>query len=260
MNENANLGQIWLAVLTVDLFRYLIPAALIFSALWLGRKKLQKYRIQQTPWLTRQYIREIAFSLSTVLIFTCIGTALFFAIKGGYTQIYTDRARYGSIYYYLSFFVMMVLHDTYFYWTHRLMHARRLYKLFHKVHHYSKQPSPWAAYAFAPPEAGVQALFYVIMVFAIPFHPAVLFAYLIFMIVRNIWGHMGYELLPRWFAHSRFTFWSTATTHHDLHHETFSYNYALYFTWWDRLLKTEHPQYLDRFSENAAGKGISQAR
>ena len=253
MNENASLGQLWFAIFTVDLLRYLIPASVIFSLIWLSRKLLQKYRIQAKPWRLSEHIREITFSLSTALVFSVIGTALFFGIKAGYTQIYTERAQYGMAYYYLSFFLMMILHDAYFYWSHRLMHTKPLYKLFHKVHHYSQQPSPWAAYAFAPPEAVVQAFFYVIMVFAIPFHPNVLFAYLIFMILRNIWGHMGYELFPRWFVKNPFTFWSTATTHHDLHHETFNYNFALYFTWWDRMMKTEHPDYAKRFELNATG-------
>jgi sterol desaturase/sphingolipid hydroxylase (fatty acid hydroxylase superfamily) len=33
------------------------------------------------------------------------------------------------------------------------MHDRRLFRLVHRVHHRSHDPSPWAAYAFGPIEA-----------------------------------------------------------------------------------------------------------
>lgn len=35
----------------------------------------------------------------------------------------------------------------------------------------------------------------------------------------------------------------TTSTHHDLHHATARWNYGLYFTWWDRWMGTEHPDY-----------------
>ena len=38
------------------------------------------------------------------------------------------------------------------------MHHRRLFKRFPRLPHRSHNPSPWAAYAFAPPEAVVQGL------------------------------------------------------------------------------------------------------
>ena len=73
-----------------------------------------------------------------------------------------------------------------------------------------------------------------------------IFLFLVHMIVRNVLGHSGYELLPRSLAHSVAWGWSNSVTHHDLHHETFRWNYGLYFTWWDRLMGTEHPQYRER--------------
>ena len=42
----------------------------------------------------------------------------------------------------------------------------------------------------------------------------------------------------------------TTTTHHDLHHSGgYRYNYGLYFTWWDRMMGTEHPRYRQVFRE-----------
>jgi sterol desaturase/sphingolipid hydroxylase (fatty acid hydroxylase superfamily) len=43
----------------------------------------------------------------------------------------------------------------------------------------------------------------------------------------------------------------TTTTHHDLHHGQAGYNYAAWFTWWDRWMGTEHPQYLERYAKAA---------
>ncbi|MEO0917088.1 MAG: DUF2147 domain-containing protein, partial [Pseudomonadota bacterium] len=39
----------------------------------------------------------------------------------------------------------------------------------------------------------------------------------------------------------------TTVTHHDLHHAHAGYNLGLYFTWWDRWMGTEHPNYHDEF-------------
>ena len=60
-------------------------------------------------------------------------------------------------------------------------------------------------------------------------------------------GHAGVELHPAGMARSALLGWNTTTTHHDLHHQTVRYNFSLYFTWWDRLMRTEHPGYLQEF-------------
>ena len=146
-----------------------------------------------------------------------------------------------------SVLLAIVIHDTYFYWTHRAMHHRWLFAAVHRVHHLSTNPSPWAAYAFAPLEALVEALVVPLILFIMPMSDAALFSFLVYMIVMNVLGHLGIELYPNWFARSRWTRWLSTTTHHSLHHRDFVGNYGLYFTWWDRLLRTQHPQYLETF-------------
>jgi len=128
------------------------------------------------------------------------------------------------------------------------MHHPLLFRWFHRRHHRSVVPTPWTAYAFDAPEALVQALFLPLFLAAVPMHGLAILLFLVHMIVRNVLGHSGYELLPRSLAHSRAWGWSNGVTHHDLHHETFRWNYGFYFTWWDRLMGTEHPQYRERLS------------
>jgi sterol desaturase/sphingolipid hydroxylase (fatty acid hydroxylase superfamily) len=66
-----------------------------------------------------------------------------------------------------------------------------------------------------------------------------------FQIVRNVMGHAGVELYPASMARSSWLGWNNTTTHHDLHHQTGRYNFGLYSRWWDRLMGTEHAEYLE---------------
>jgi sterol desaturase/sphingolipid hydroxylase (fatty acid hydroxylase superfamily) len=90
------------------------------------------------------------------------------------------------------------------------------------------------------------ALFTPLWLLFVPMHVLGLFLFMAFMIIRNVMGHAGVELFPRALADSRGFGWINATTHHDLHHSSFHHNYGLYFTWWDRLMGTEHPAYREQ--------------
>jgi sterol desaturase/sphingolipid hydroxylase (fatty acid hydroxylase superfamily) len=143
-----------------------------------------------------------------------------------------------------------VAHDAYFYWAHRFMHHPRLFAFFHRAHHKSITPTPWAAYSFAIPEAVVMVLFVPLWLFFVATPGWVMFVWLNFQIIRNAMGHAGFEFFPRWWLASPLTRWINTTTHHDLHHNgSFTHNYGLYFTWWDKMMGTEHPRYAERFAE-----------
>ena len=92
-------------------------------------------------------------------------------------------------------------------------------------------------------EAGILPLATLVM----PMHELTAFIFVSHMIVRNVVGHAGFELFPAWWMKVPMLRWITTTTHHDLHHSTGRYNFGLYFTWWDRLMGTEHPEYRERF-------------
>ena len=77
--------------------------------------------------------------------------------------------------------------------------------------------------------------------------------FLMIMIVKNVWGHLGIELFPKGFVTHPLTSWLTSTTHHDLHHQYGKGNYGFYFTWWDAWLGTSHPDYIDTFNHVTSG-------
>lgn len=243
-----NTPDTWRQVLAVDFLRYFLTAApfyLLFwgwsAAPWRGRK------LQARDPDYGRIASEIAYSLSTVLIYSAIGLCLLFASEAGLTRIYLDVAERGWAYLGASLALMILVHDAYFYCTHRLLHSKQLYRLVHHVHHRSITPTPWAAYAFHPVEAVIQAGVYLLIVFFVPAHPLTLAAFLLYMIVRNVVGHLGFEILPAGFARNWLTRWHTTTTHHDLHHRRGRGNFGLYFTLWDDLLGTTRHDYHDTF-------------
>jgi hypothetical protein len=77
-------------------------------------------------------------------------------------------------------------------------------------------------------------------------------------IVRNTLGHSGYELYPARRDGRPLLDFMTTTTHHDLHHAQAGWNYGLYFTWWDRLMGTEHPDYYARFAAASGARRIAR--
>jgi len=144
---------------------------------------------------------------------------------------------------------MLLIHDTYFYWTHRAMHSSALYQWVHKIHHLSMNPSPWAAYAFHPLEAVVEAGIVVVFAFVIPVHPLHISLFLLIMMIYNVYGHLGYELYPNRFSRSRVGKWINTSVNHNQHHQFFTGNYGLYFLWWDRWMGTLRKDYDKQFEE-----------
>jgi len=248
MNAINDLWDTYQSIWLIDFLRYFIPVSLSFLIFWvLFAKALAHHFIPRRRPKNSQMLMEFAYSMSTVGIFAIIGVGLVLAGRNGWLKLYAEISDYGWIYFIFILLVMIVIHDAYFYWTHRMMHHPWIYKYVHKVHHKSISPSPWAAYSFHPIEALVQALFFPILLFTIPIHQNTAVIFLIYMIVRNVMGHLGFEFFPKGFVSKKWLNWHTTTTHHNMHHQYFSCNYGLYFSWWDDWMKTTHKKYREEF-------------
>lgn len=248
----------WPLLFAVDALRYGVPASLAFGVFWIWKwEAFAPRRIQPRRPSNKAFAREVRYSIATAMIFATVGLATHQLARAEILRVYPHVADRGWPYWAASVVIAIVLHDAYFYWTHRAMHHPRLFKLVHRVHHLSTSPSPWAAYAFGPIEAALSALIVPLVLLVVPMHESAIFVFLIYMIVMNVVGHLGIELYPPWFARSRWTGWYSTSTHHNLHHRDLHGNYGLYFTWWDRLMGTQHARYLDTFDEVTRGHGTS---
>lgn len=248
----------WPAIWLGDLLRYLLPAA---AASWLLARLPAAWRARRNVQLqaphSGQRRREFAWSMLTVLVFSANGALIFAGAKAGVLKVYVDIAERGWLYAGASLAVLVLAHDAWFYWTHRLLHHRRVFRWAHRTHHRSVAPTAWAAYSFAMPEAAMQAIFLTLILLVRPLHPAVIFVFLTHMIVRNVLGHAGVELIPGAWLAGWWGRWLTTTLHHDLHHAQGRHNFGLYFTWWDRIGGTEHPEYRARLKQLVAAAGAA---
>jgi sterol desaturase/sphingolipid hydroxylase (fatty acid hydroxylase superfamily) len=231
----------------LDTGRYVVAASTMAAILTLGAASLAPRKLQSRRASRHDIRREILTSLRSALVFALLGAVVVVGSRQGWMTIYLGFDHAGPLYFALSLMAMLVAHDAYFYWTHRAMHHRRLFAFFHRTHHLSHTPTPWAAYAFAVPEAVVQGAFVPLFVLLVPMHALALFAFVAIQITRNVMGHAGIEVHPRAFAPGRWLGWNNTTTYHDLHHELGRYNYGLYFRWWDKIMGTEHPGYQRKF-------------
>jgi sterol desaturase/sphingolipid hydroxylase (fatty acid hydroxylase superfamily) len=240
----------WLTGMNIDITRYVVFAVSVWLILWVvlaGVLKGRKIR-PDTPQ-PRQLLVEFACSIRSIAVFSTIGLSTFVLSRHGLMPGPQIAKAWGAPWLWASLGLMILGHDAWFYWTHRLIHRPQLFRSFHRRHHRSNNPSPFTAYSFDLGEAAINALFVPLWMIVVPTPwPAVGF-FMLHQIVRNTIGHSGYELFPATRNGKPLLPWLTTVTHHDLHHAQAGYNYGLYFTFWDRMMGTEHPKYLERFAQ-----------
>jgi len=241
-------GYIIGAMLVFLRYTFLAGAAFLIFYI-ICKKKFMQYKIQQRFPKTARMWHEIQHSAYTALVFALVGVGIYFLKQAGFTQIYTDIHQFGWIYLVGSFIFLTFLHDTYFYWMHRLMHHPKIFPLLHKVHHISNNPTPFASLSFHPLEAIVEIGIVPIAILFIPFHSLTLLLFASWSLFFNVMGHLGYELFPKGFVHHPLLKWFNTSTHHNLHHARSNCNFGLYYNFWDTVMRTNAEDYKETFDQ-----------
>ena len=127
-----------------------MTAAVILSALAMTAIVAVRYLLSSGlfAWLTRrlhpglyagldpQIRREIGWSLASAAIYGVpAGIVAWGWQERGWTLIYTDLAAWPTWYLPVSLLLYLAAHDTWFYWTHRLLHRPAWFRAAHAVHH-----------------------------------------------------------------------------------------------------------------------------
>lgn len=239
----------WFTFFGLIVVRYFLIAGGVY---WLFYSVLEKFFVQkslrQKPPSGKSIFREIKLSVLSAVVFALGATLVMTEYDLNVTLLYSDVGDYGLWYLGGSFVAVLILQDTYFYFLHRLFHHPLLFRWVHYGHHRSGEPTPWTSFAFDLPEAFIQAIFFVGIVFIIPLHFITLITVLMTMTLWAVWNHLGFELFPPSFPQHWLGRWFIGSTHHSIHHRKYTVHYGLYFTFWDKLFGTQDPNYDDKFN------------
>ncbi|MBA4056498.1 MAG: sterol desaturase [Marivirga sp.] len=247
--------EFWQVVLATSI-RYFVFAGISYLIFYVWKKKTWiRYKIQKRIPTRKAVTTELGYSMLTMAIFAGVIYALLFTSVRHYTKIYTDIHEHSTIYFLITFILTILIHDAYFYFTHRIMHWPRIFPFVHHVHHRSHNPTPLAAFSFHPFEALIEIGVLPLIAFTFPVHRVVIGLFSLYMIVMNVIGHLGFELYPKWFLKNKIARWFNTSTHHNMHHHYGKGNYGLYFSIWDRVFKTLHPNYEKEFDATIEGRG-----
>lgn len=230
----------WFAGAFIIFLRYFIIAGIAYFVFYIWKKKkLSHLKIQDNIPTPNQIKKEIFYSFLTLLIYSGTSGIVLYWYRIGITKIYFDINEYGILYLIGSIFIMIIIHDAYFYWTHKLMHSYKWLYRFHKIHHMSHNPNPWTAFSFHPVEALISLGIIPLIIFIIPTHPLALMLFLMIMTIYNVLIHLGHKIISKENIFHCIGKWTNTTSNHDLHHEIGGrLNYGLYFSIWDRMMGT----------------------
>lgn len=186
-------------------------------------------------------IRQSLLSLSTIALYVSGGLWL---QGSGYALFSVWELSWWSLP--LGLVISIVVYDAWFYWFHRLMHTRALYR-FHAQHHVSVAPTPWSNNNDTLVGTFFEQVYFLVAPLIFPFPALVFVFHKAWDQVTGMIGHAGFEFFAS--PGARAPWPGVCTTYHDQHHSHFRVNFANTFTYWDRLCGTLHPGYDARVEE-----------
>ena len=223
--------------------RYLLFAGGTYLLVWRWRKEaFKKRRLQGQDFNSEDLKRDLRSSLTSAFVFAIVAALGATSWIQPSMKFYDKVSDYGWTWTLFSFFLVVFIHDTYFYWTHRLLHRPQLFQNVHYLHHKTTNPSPLSSYAFHPLEAFIESIWMIPVFILLPVHVYVVILFFFFALYANICGHLGIEIYPDTWRKNPILKWLNTSTHHNYHHQDAHGNYGVYFIFWDRLMGTEnHP-------------------
>ena len=229
--------------------RYFIIAGVFYLIFYiLFKNNFIQLKIQNNFPNSKMLITEIFFSMQTMVIFGVFSILIRYLIVNDYSIVYRSISDFGMLYFIFSTVVLILIHDCYFYFSHKLIHHKKLFFI-HKRHHLSTNPTPWSAFSSGPIEAVIQVIWLPIIILILPLHPFSLLIWSLWMMIMNVIGHLGFEIYSKEFLNSFIGKILNASTHHNLHHSRSKSNFGLYFTFWDKIMGTEDKNYRSTFEK-----------
>ena len=216
--------------------------ALGYGITWLNDRNPER-RIQKSRRGEIRKAVEIRQSIESIFVTCLVVTIGIFAQQQGWALTPWTLTWWNAV---PLFLFCMVLFDAWFYFAHRLLHTKPFYR-FHALHHRSVAPTVWSNDSIGHVDTAMSQGFYMVIVFLVPFPAVILLLHRAFDQINGTFGHAGFEYFASKTA--RYPSPMLCTTYHDQHHAEFRYNYANYFSFWDRVCGTISPVYDKRVDD-----------
>ena len=237
----------WVAAI---LLRNLALIALLFGGLhlWFFVFKRQgdalKFSTQPLATNSRRFLfgdqvldnmaRTLGIGVPTITAYEC---ATWWAFANGwlpFAEPAADPLRFWAWFAFLLF-VAPVIHAVHFYFAHRLLHWKPLYRSVHATHHLNVEVGPWSGLAMHPVE---QILYFstVVVQWLIAAHPLNMLFQIHIAAFSPALGHSGFEKLK---LGERLGV-DSGNYFHYLHHKYFECNYGGSLAPLDKLFGTFH--------------------
>ena len=251
-----SLTSTYFAFVAIIVARYFAIAGGLHWWIWHRQPRFARRLSKREP--SAKVIRhEITLSVASAFIYAAPAAYVLELWEMGGTALYSGPVTTlgGWAYLLASSLFYLLVQDAWFYWTHRLMHHKKLFSWTHAGHHKSVQPTPFASFSFDPVEALSAAWLLPALAMVVPLHVGAALALLLLMTVNAVFNHAGWEVFPKSWVEGRFGRVMITATHHNQHHTRFTGNYGLYFRFWDRLMGTDRETLAKRVIAVGEGNG-----
>jgi len=194
----------------------------------------EDWKIQPNKTLPQDLERHaiVVGSINVGLGSLVFGSLACYIYNGGYTRLYFNASEHGWIWLMVQIPLLFFMNDITSYYSHRLFHYPYLYRRFHKLHHYYKQPTAFSVTAFHPIEFLFFQSLLILPAYTLDLNVVVYVGNLLYIYYYGIMNHSGILMDPSPWP------WQPDNIFHDNHHQYFNINFGFNLELWDKLHNT----------------------
>lgn len=154
------------------------------------KKNQKKYPSDTTIKLELRYMGQAA------MIHILTGFLLDYVLYAKPYLLFTNFFSNAVLSFIASFVILVIVHDAYFYWLHRLIHVGWLYDKVHVYHHKFLNPTPFSTLATHPVETFLLLAHIPFIVCILPVSETALTVFVCMIVISSTFGHLGFEMRP----------------------------------------------------------------
>jgi sterol desaturase/sphingolipid hydroxylase (fatty acid hydroxylase superfamily) len=156
-----------------------------------------------------------------------------------------------------DFVCAVAVNDTLFYWAHRMLHHKSIYKYIHKQHHMFKVNVGFSAeYANPIEDVFANIIPTMIAVLLLGSHAVVVCAWLVIRVSETLDAHSNFD-----FPFSPFSYfsWQGGARRHEFHHSHNVGCFGSFTTFWDKIMGSDQA-FLKHNEERLAVQSIKKEK